>query len=53
MTTETVKFPGEVKLAGETFSHELPEVTDAFTVVEPGDVVTLKVWDAGVAPPTV
>jgi hypothetical protein len=46
--TDTVKLAGVVPVLGATLSHELPEATDADTLVEEeGDVPIFKVWEAG------
>jgi hypothetical protein len=49
--TETVKLAGVVPLAGDTLSHEFPDVTAALTLVElAGDEPMLNVWEAGGVP---
>ena len=50
---ETVKLAGVLPLAGETLSHELPEVTDAFTLVLFGDEVIVRVCELGGVRPMV
>jgi hypothetical protein len=47
--TDTVKLAGvEAVVGAATLSHELPEATDADTLVEEeGDVPIFKVWEAG------
>jgi hypothetical protein len=49
--TETVKPAGVLPLAGDTLSHEFPEVTAAFTLMELADVI-LSAWELGAVPPT-
>lgn len=53
--TDTVKFCGVVPLPGVTDNHELPDVTDAVTLLAcpVGLVSTLRVWLAGAAVPVV
>lgn len=52
--TETVKLAGVAALVGGAIlSQELPEVTDAVTVVEPDTVPIFNCCEGGVEPPTV